>query len=196
MLLFLEGTSRTGKSTLLRECLLPYKEQLGGFSSQRLWEKDFCRCYRMTPASDFQLDQEYHPDFPHIFRYHRHQYPEVFKTYGVQLLEDASHYPLILLDEIGGAELLVPEFRQTLYKILSGNVPCIGVLKEASKAQFMKSTVDYGKDVIFYNEELRDFLQQLPNCRFLHFERNHRDSLKKEINQFLERIFCTCTLTL
>lgn len=189
MLLFLEGTSRTGKSTLLRECLLPYKERLGGFSCQRLWEKDFCRCYRMIPASDFQLDQDYRPDLPHIFRYHRNQYPEIFKDYGVHLLENASHYPLILLDEIGGAELLVPEFRQALYRVLSGSTPCIGVLKEASKAEFMKRTVGYGEEVIFYNEELRNFLHQLPNCHFLRFEQNQRDTVKKEIDRFLERIF-------
>lgn len=189
MHLFLEGTSRTGKSTLLRECLQPYQQQLGGFSSQRLWERDFCRCYRMIPASDFKLDAEYQENLTHIFRYHQNQYPDVFKYHGVELLKESSRYPLILLDEIGGAELLVPEFRHALYKVLSGDVPCIGVLKEASKAQFMKRTVGYGEEVIYYNHEIRDFLNQLPECQIVHFDQEYRTEAKKEIELFLERIF-------
>lgn len=188
MLLFLEGTIRTGKSTLLRECLLPYQHKLGGFSSQRLWEEDFCRCYRMTAASDFRLDIKYHEGLEHIFRYHQNNYPDVFKYHGVKLLKEASDYPLILLDEIGGTELLVPEFRQALYDVLSGEIPCIGVLKEAGKAQFMTSTTGSGENVLRCNYELRNFLQELPSCRILRFEQDNRSIIKKEILLFLETI--------
>ena len=34
-----------------------------------------------------------------------------------------------LLDEIGGKELLIPEFVYKLEQLFSGDIPCIGVLK-------------------------------------------------------------------
>ena len=192
MILFLEGLSKSGKSTLLRECLKPYASQLGGFSSQRLWKDDYAS-YRILPASCFELDTEYDPDMEHVFRYFykdkTEKNPDVFKYYGVELLEQAHNYPLILLDEIGGAELLVPEFKEKLYEILRGPVPCIGVIKLSEKAKFMKKEAGYGSDVVTFNNELRDYITSLPGSRIINFTRETRDEAKKEIMDFLERIF-------
>lgn len=192
MNLFLEGLSGSGKSTLLRECLAPYADRLGGFASQRLWKEDYAS-YRIQPASHFELDTEYDPAMEHVFRYFYKDTtvkdPDVFRYYGVELLNEAENHPLILLDEIGGAELLVPEFREKLYELIKGPVPCIGVLKLSEKAKFMKREAGYGKDVVTYNEELRDLITSLPDSDLLTFQRADRDEIKEEIERFLERIF-------
>ena len=187
--LFWEAFPQTGKSTLLRKYLEPYKSKLGGFSSQRLWEDDFPRAYRLVPAGDFQLDANYSPDMENVFRYHREKHPEVFRNYGTSLLRDASNHPLALLDEIGGAELLVPEFRTELYNLLRSDTPCIGVLKLSDKARFMQKTAGYTEDVISYNEQLRDFLKSLPDCRLVTFDRDNPEEAITAIEDFLERIF-------
>ena len=49
--LFLEGPIQTGKSTLLRRLLAPYKDQIGGFASQRMLNDDGRTIgYRIGPA--------------------------------------------------------------------------------------------------------------------------------------------------
>lgn len=193
MHLFLEGPVQTGKSTLLRECLAPYPKQLGGFSSQRLWQESLPCGYRLTPACEFHLDADYHPDLKGVFMYHfgevSQKDPSVFQSYGVQLLKDAENSQLILLDEIGGSELLVPAFRNRLYQILSGPTPCIGVLKLSSKASFMSQAAGYPGEVVDCNLQLHEKLNQIPGCRILSFSRENRSYLKREIEKFLEEIF-------
>lgn len=169
MHLFLEGPVKTGKSTLLRQCIEPYIEKTGGFSSQRLWQDGRPCGYRLVPAENLRLDQPYEPGLPGIFTYH-HQSdwrkdPAVFETLGVQLLSNLSDCELILLDEIGGSELLVPAFREKLYEVLSGPLPCIGVLKLSSKAAFMSRTSGYPGQVVDYNRQLREDL--IGRCHFL-----------------------------
>lgn len=192
MNLFLEGLSGSGKSTLLRECLEPYKSKLGGFCSQRLWKEDYAS-YRILPANVFKLDTQYDPEMENVFRYHYKdttiKRPEVFREYGVELLNQAEDFPLVLLDEIGGAELLVAEFKEKLYNLISGPIPCIGVLKLSEKAKFMKREAGYGNDVVTFNEEVREFITSTPDSKILYFERENKELIKKEIQDFLERIF-------
>ena len=193
MHLFLEGPIQTGKSTLLRECLAPYSQLLGGFSCQRIWKEGQPCGYRLTAASDFCLDTEYQPGLEDIFLYHFGEIskkdPSVFELKGVQLLEHTKNRPLILLDEIGGAELLSPSFKQTLYHILEGSIPCIGVLKLSSKAGFMSPVSGFPGEVIDHNLQLRQKLSQIPGCKLISFSRENKASIKKEIQIFLEKIF-------
>jgi len=192
MNLFLEGLSGSGKSTLLRECLFPYKTQIGGFSSQRLWQENYAS-YRIQPADCFDLTADYTPDMEHVFRYHYKDTTvnslEVFESYGVELLRDAAGYPLILLDEIGGSELLVPEFRENLYNLIKGPYNCIGVLKLSEKARYMGNSTGQAKDFGASNEELRELITSLPDSKILYFERENRDKIKNEINAFIDSIF-------
>lgn len=193
MHLFLEGPVQTGKSTLIRQCISPYMDQIGGFSSQRLWQNGRPRGYRLAPAGERALDAPLDLNVSGIFTCHSSQgsrkNPLVFEILGVELLEKAKGTSLILLDEIGGAELLVPAFRQKLYEILAGPVPCIGVIKLADKAGFMSRAAGYPGEVVDYNLQLRRDLTESFHGEICPFSPDRRNVIKHKIELFLERIF-------
>ncbi|MDO4517834.1 MAG: nucleoside-triphosphatase [Bacillota bacterium] len=91
---------------------------------------------------------------------------EVFETMGIQLLQDAldgatqENKNLVLLDEIGGTELLSHAFRTKLYEILRSDIPCIGVIKQEESARQMTRNMprDIAAQILDYNRELREVI--------------------------------------
>ncbi|MDO4545917.1 MAG: nucleoside-triphosphatase [Bacillota bacterium] len=201
--LFIEGPSRTGKSTLLRQMLAPYMDHVGGFASQRLLDDDGNTvAFRIGSAATTPLTAPFSeaekPDG--IFRITHpdgttEKFPEVFDRDGIAYLTQTRNKKLILLDEIGGAELLSAPFRGALARVLSGSIPCIGVIKLPEKARFMSRTAGYAKTVVEYNKDLRRKLQETHNAKVLYFDRDAGDEstaeVKKEIEEFLCGIFTT-----
>ena len=193
--LFLEGQVQAGKSTLIRKCLEPYIDIVGGFSSQRIRGKDDrILGYRLVPAEDFLLDTDDAPDISGVFLYHNKDInkkdPRVFETLGVDLLSPTQNKQLILLDEIGGSELLVPEFKSELYDVLGGDIPCIGVIKLNSKAKFMSDTAGYPGKVVEANARLRQDLTDKFNARIINFDKDSAKIAEQEIKEFLEKNIC------
>lgn len=84
---------------------------------------------------------------------------EVFRTTGVRLLEEAVYYPFALMDEFGGFEILIPEFREALLDLLSGDLPCIGVLKSLPDAEALKNQLSLGDKYIRLLSSLTDALK-------------------------------------
>ena len=152
-ILFLEGPIQTGKSTLIRACLGDHLSECGGFTSQRLIGPDgTTRGFRLRPASapltapaegvageDIAGEGFADGVFKYfradgVFKYFRPEGPayqdqQVFDRLGVQLLGASKNTPLILLDEVGGSELLREPCRKKLDEVLGSGVPCLGVLK-------------------------------------------------------------------
>ena len=95
--LFLEGPIQTGKSTLLRRLLAPYKDQIGGFASQRMLNDDGRTIgYRIGPAESTPLTIPFIEgcELPGIFRIIHEdgtseKFPEIFDSYGIRLLDAA-----------------------------------------------------------------------------------------------------------
>ena len=177
---------------MIRECISPYIEQIGGFSCQRLWHEKRPCGYRLVPAGDLKLDALYSPKLGGVFAGHIGDVslkdPSVFETLGEDLLSSAAGKPLILLDEIGGSELLVPAFRTKLYQVLESSC-CIGVLKRADKAEFMSRAAGYPGEVAAYNRRLREDLVQRFDARIVAFGSGKELAARLEIKKFLERIF-------
>ena len=73
-----------------------------------------------------------------------HKDQEVFDVLGTFLLTSSKGRPLVLLDEIGGSELLSVPFRTALYDLLTSGVPCLGVIKLEKNARRMQRS--YGFD--------------------------------------------------
>lgn len=194
--LFLEGPIQKGKSTLLREMLAPYMDEVGGFSSQRLLDSQGKTiAYRIGCAGNTSLTAPFHDNYDGIFRIITRRgtslkYPEVFDNEGLTYLTQNTGKKLILLDEIGGAELLNYKFRNALYNVLAGDIPCIGVIKQEVKAKFMSATAGYEKTLLSYNKELRKSLIHKYNGRIFQFKRNDA-ALRQEIEVFLCGIFMT-----
>lgn len=84
---------------------------------------------------------------------------EVFRGPGVQILQEAEYYPFSVIDEFGGFELLIPQFRNALSDFLSCEQPCIGVLKEPGNAEELRRRFGLGEKYTLYIQRLREALE-------------------------------------
>ncbi|WP_320129218.1 nucleoside-triphosphatase [uncultured Sphaerochaeta sp.] len=96
---------------------------------------------------------------------------------------------MILLDEIGGVEMLMPEFRAQLYEVLEGEIPCLGVLKLETSNRNMCSNANINHECVDYHLQLREFLVNQYEADLVRFERKYAADTEKTIGDFLERIF-------
>lgn len=87
----------------------------------------------------------------------------VFSEYAVNLLCEAYVHDFAVLDEIGGVELLKPQFRKALYDFLESKVPCIGVLKTEESAKKLQERLSMENDYRSTYEKLLEFLKKDPD---------------------------------
>ena len=145
--LFLRGPSGCGKSTLIRSVLGERLAEAGGFLTQpyrgedgALLGMELLPAAAVAPVEGF-LGARY-LDFSTCPPSRDN---EVFRTEAVRLLTEAAYYPFSMLDEIGGFELVIPQFREALGVFLSSSSPCIGVVKTLEEAELMRSYLGLGE---------------------------------------------------
>ncbi|MEG0829435.1 MAG: nucleoside-triphosphatase [Anaerovoracaceae bacterium] len=190
--LFLEGPVQSGKSTLLRKYLAPYIDQIGGFSCQRLVDtKGLAVAYRLILTNQLELTKPYDPNLSNIFLRHNLDSSEkdlsIFKNIGIPLIENSMDKKAILLDEIGGIELLQPDFKKALYRVLKKETPCIGVLKLNEKTKYMAQNGGLPSETIRLNSQLRYDLIHEFDAKIVDIKDIQKT--EKAIAAFLERIF-------
>lgn len=145
--LFLEGDIGIGKSTIIREALLPFLPGVGGFFVQRIFIGDSYAAFQfheVGTAAAYQLNRYVSSldgmDNLFIFSDARgrwHKDLRVFTNEGSACLKKsmAAGKRLILLDEMGGIELACPVFMQAAGEVLDGDIPVLGVLKSRRNIQ-------------------------------------------------------------
>lgn len=191
---FLEGPIQEGKSTLIRKLIGDRLNETGGFSSQRLYGPSGKTVgFRITPASEaMSLTAPYSPELSNIFLFFDGQKtklnPEIFTETAIRYLRESEGKKLVLLDEIGGIELLEPEFRKALYNILE-EAPCIGVLKLEISIRLMCDNANINRDCINHHMQLRDLLLNDYHAELMRFERSRADEVEKSIQSFLDDVF-------
>lgn len=80
----------------------------------------------------------------------------VFSGLGVQSLQKGP----LLLDEIGGIELLCPEFLEALEDALSGDTPILGVVKAPESSLALARCLGLGEEYETAAKKLRCLLEQ------------------------------------
>lgn len=157
--IFFEGPVRSGKSTALRKALLPHFSEVGGFVVQRLvGSNGHPAAYRLAgitdPAAFLAVDAPYTGGETDIFlRLPSREFDSaVFEAKGIELLDRSQDKRILLLDEIGGLELLIPSFRDRLISLLQGETPCVGIMKERQKS----------REALVYNDLLRSMVSVIP----------------------------------
>lgn len=212
--LFLEGPIQTGKSTLIQRVLNRWREthedfRVAGFQSQRVTDEDGRTiAFRIGPvpgtslsigAKELDYDPETEPDpasrgfFKCFTSRGVDVYQQVFDSLGVKYLREAaaSEPHVILLDEIGGSELLCDGFRDELYRVLGGTVPCVGVIKAGMSAVRMNMSGKYrpggrdNKTFMEYSADLRrDFEDKLLIADFE--SRDDSEKVEELLESFLQ----------
>ncbi|WP_265457229.1 nucleoside-triphosphatase [Enterococcus sp. HY326] len=134
---FLEGPKFSGKSTLL-QTLLQTNGAFSGFYVERwLDNRGQIVAFELRDAAFLQAALPPIPEHFFIIRQPQPQWQTaVFEKFGCRLLEQAqASENLILLDEIGGIELLAPNFMKQLLAILQGSQKIVGVFKSEKNYQ-------------------------------------------------------------
>lgn len=160
--LFLTGLSGCGKTTMIRKALGDKLAFAGGFVTERVRDDmGTLLGYDLFPAAAAagiggfvgQRFLDYSCTPPRSDN-------DVFRNDAVRLLNEAQMYPFILLDEFGGYELIIPQFREALLDVLNCDVPCIGVLKGAPNAAQLQKRLGLGERYPAYRDALEAALRR------------------------------------
>lgn len=150
--LFLTGPIGCGKSTAIAKALGEKTAQCGGFLTRRHRERGL---FFTLESADGQICQTF-LDFPEGA-------PRlditVFSGLGVSFLKGK----VLVLDEIGGIELLCPEFTDALEALLESDTPILGVIKGAGPAGALMDALGLSDAYLRAADNLRSRLQNDEN---------------------------------
>ena len=127
--LFLSGPIGCGKSTAIAAAVGDSLPSFGGFLTRRQRDEQGHAITFSLASPDGNREQ--------IFLDCSHGYPSITMDIFKDLAPKLMHGDLLILDEIGGMELLQPEFMSALYAVLESDIPIIGVLKGEAAASAM-----------------------------------------------------------
>lgn len=178
--LFLLGNIGCGKSSMLCEALGASVSLAGGFRTVRVVEQGRLVGFDLL-ASDGRRGR--FCDLAHGVR----RDDTVFSDLGAQLLREAEHHLFALLDEFGGMELLVPEFRAALFAFLQSDVPCIGVLKNEQAVQALLARIPLDSPYEHHLQTLRALLEADPETLLLPTTGWRDEETKAVLRQWVER---------
>lgn len=167
--LFLTGPAGYGKSEMIKRALWDKLPLAGGFVTVRVPdEAGKIAGLELLPSAAAGgvegFEGERFLDCSVVPNTHDN---EVFRTAGVRLLKEAEYYPFAVLDEFGGFELLVPEFREALLDLLSDEQPCIGILKSLPDAEALKRQLSLGDRYTKLLSSLTEALRNDPDTLIL-----------------------------
>lgn len=163
--LFLCGPSGCGKTTMIRNALGDKLAQSGGFVTERVCSPDSALLgFDLLPAAAAAGIEGFAPlRFLDYTTAPPTRDNEVFRTEAVRLLQEAEYYSFAVLDEIGGFELVIPQFRAQLAAFLSAPVPCLGVLKAPSGVAELRERFGLGEKYAQLYNRLRAALDADPD---------------------------------
>lgn len=148
--LFLTGTIGCGKSTAILTAIGDSLPDFGGFLTKRIRdERGHAAAFTLCAPDGSQeavfLDCASGTPVIHW---------EVFQTLAPELMTGN----IVILDEIGGMELLCPEFMAALNTLLETDIPILGVLKGDTAANAMIRKLGLSEDYEAATHALRDRL--------------------------------------
>ncbi len=172
--LFFYGPIGAGKSTLIRDALLPHLDKAGGFYVQRIITDGRCSAFRLCKTEDaasyiLEKEVESQAGLDSLFLKsnidQQWQFdPRVFETAGVDCIQQSLQRgkKLLVMDELGGVELQCPVFMETVRQVLQSPTPVIGVLKAPKNARVLANCLPEG-GVLDDNSIFADYLKNLQN---------------------------------
>lgn len=144
--LIITGPSGCGKTTLIREVLGSSVAYAGGLITERKLNADgSLQGFDLYPAAAAaDMDSYTGQRFISKTALGLNKDTEVFRNYGVQLLKEAEYYPFVMIDEFGGFDVLIPQFRNAIADIFSSDRPIIAVMKSDKNVKEVKKRFHLG----------------------------------------------------
>ena len=158
--LFLTGPSGIGKTTIIRQALGKAAGYAGGFITERVTDGDGrVEGFALYPAAAAIGHDGFDGQrFLDLGTTPPRKDNEVFRESAAQMLREAELYPFVMLDEIGGFEMLIPQFRNELAQLLNSDAPIIGVIKGAENAEELRASFGLGEKFTMLTDNLRAVL--------------------------------------
>ena len=167
--IFLTGPAGCGKSRLIREALGGRLAMVGGFMTGPVHGPDgYAKGYALRPAAACAgVEGLACPVFLDAGVWPPVRDNEVFRVYGTRLLREALWYPCAVLDELGGFELLIPQFRAALEELLGSGLPLLGTVKTAEDAEAWRQLFGLGERFTQHAAQFRAMLSADENTLIL-----------------------------
>ncbi len=167
--LFLSGPAFCGKSRLIREMLGNRLQSAGGFCTELTSSEEggLFGCSLMAAAAAGGAQGYEKELFLDLRSFPPGHDSEVFRGSGVRFLEEAGWYPFAVLDEIGGIDLIIPQFRAALEELLASELPVLGVVKGAEEAEQLRQLLGPGQRFSAFSESLLRELRADPDTEVL-----------------------------
>ena len=167
--IFLTGADPETRSRLIREALQEKLAWAGGFvMAAEANEKGYAEGYALRPAAAAAgVDGLSSRRFLDFCSWPPDRDNEAFRGFGAELLREAALYPFAVLDEIGGFETLIPQFREALEALLRSGLPIIGAIRTAEEAEGWRQLFGLGERMTEQTDRLREGLVSDPDTRIL-----------------------------
>ena len=110
---------------------------------------------------------------------------QAFSGLGRVLLTEALGCPYAVADEFGGVELLIPEFREALERLLFSRVPCIGVLKTQAASDALVRHLGLEADYRRAYGEFSEKLYQDPDTQILSTTGRYDDHARQQVEAWV-----------
>ena len=170
--LFFCGPAFCGKSRLIRDALGRQLQAAGGFCTELSGADDgsLLGCTLMPAAAAGGVEGFEKELFLDLRQFPPLHDSEVFRGSGVRYLEEAEWYPFAVLDEIGGMDLIIPQFRVALNTLLRSELPVLGVLKTEEDAEQLRQALGPGQRFREFSGQLHRMLRRDPDTEILRIE--------------------------
>lgn len=167
--LFLCGPAFSGKSRLIRNRMGRYLQSAGGFCTELSAAEDggMLGCTLMPAATAGGVEGFEKELFLDLRQYPPAHDSEVFRQSGVRLLEETDWYPFAVLDEIGGMDLIIPQFRYALDQVLASTLPILGVVKTKEEAEQLRELLGPGERFRAFSDRLHEILRKDPDTELV-----------------------------
>ena len=188
---FLEGDKFVGKSTLIQQVIKDMKIPVDGFYVNRMInEQQEIVGFELRSASELSLVQnEISERKEHCFIVNKNGEKRrdltVFDGFGRKLLSKASiSENIILLDEIGGVELLSDSFAEDLYQIFKLPKKIIGVFKSEKNYQNQKLHTSKKLEITQKREHLKKVILE-SDGEIMTLTQKNRQLIQEKLRYFL-----------
>lgn len=163
--IFITGEKRIGKTTILEKVLKKFNENytfnIGGYTCTRTIVEEENKSSRtfyiksLTNLKSYKIIESIVDGNNKIFNV----YLESFDDYAISLKEDLQNSDLLVLDEIGPAEMESDKYVSVLNEVLDSDKVVIGVLKKHN-SEFINK-IKNREDVILFeiDKTNRDFME-------------------------------------
>lgn len=187
--LFFTGISGAGKSTVINRALQAVGLCPMGFRTIRVYDANDNICAYLV--SDLRSPER---GVRFMVRENgeqwRRDYPLLCRA-ALEALEGVTNGDVVLLDEIGGKELLDDTFYRRLTELLKSPARCIGVLKDRSGVEsLLRHSASDNATYRETYERFRLILETCPNTSLLTVTEDNREAMLLRAVSFLQSSSC------